>query len=55
MSGETKLQLTQNRITNCLIIPCFETAHPNPVNGELYFDTTYSYLCTYYNGWIHVL
>ena len=27
----------------------------NKINGELYFDTTYSYLYIYYTGWIHVL
>ena len=41
MSGETKLQLTQNTIKDRLIIPCLAepNPNPNPINGELYFDT----------------
>ena len=54
MSGETKLQLTQNTITNRLSIPCLATANANPVNGELQSDTVYLHVYIYYNGWIQI-
>ena len=35
MSGESIcIQLTQNTITNRLIIPALAVAYPNPVKGE---------------------
>ena len=55
MSGETKLQLTQKTIINCLLIPCEAVANPNPVNGELYFDSYHNGLYIYYSGWVQVL
>ena len=55
MTNDTKLQLDQNTVTERLIIPCLATANPNPVNGELYFDTYHNGLYIYYNGWVQVL
>ena len=54
MTNDTKLQLNQNTITNRLIIPCLSTANPNPINGELYYDTVYLHLYLYYNGWVQI-
>ena len=33
MKFDTKLQLDQNTITTCLIIPCLSAARTNPING----------------------
>ena len=44
MTNDTKLQLDQNTITNCLFIHCLPTANPNPINGELYYDTRYLFI-----------
>jgi hypothetical protein len=54
MTNDTKLQLNQNTITNRLIIPCLSVANPNPINGELYYDTVYLHLYLYYNGWVQI-
>ena len=55
MTNELKLQLDQNTVTEHLIIPCLALPNPNPVNGELYFDTYHNGLYIYYNGWVQVL
>ena len=36
MANDTTLQLNQNTITNCLIIP----VNANPVNGEMHVDSS---------------
>ena len=38
-TNDTKLQLNQNTITNCLIIPVFPAANENSINGEMYVNT----------------
>ena len=55
MTNDTKLQLDQNTVTERLIIPCLAVAHPNPTNGEFYFDTYHNGLYIYYNGWVQIL
>ena len=47
MTNDTKLQLDQNTITQCLIIPVLAAANENPVNGEMYVDATTNHLFIY--------
>ena len=56
MSNDTKLQVNQNTITNCLIVPVLANANANPVNGELYVDRTTNHLFVYKNNaWVQII
>ena len=55
MTNELKLQLDQNTVTERLIIPVLSSANPNPVNGEIYYDSTHDHLYIYFNGWVQVV
>ena len=56
MSNDTKLQVNQNTVTNRLIIPVLSAANANPVNGELYVDSTTNHLFVYKNNtWVQVI
>ena len=50
MTGETKLQLDQNIVAECLIIPVLTTANRNPTNGEMYVNSTTNHLFIYKNN-----
>ena len=56
MTNDTKLQLDQNTVTNRLTIPVLSAANANPVNGEIYVDSTTNHLFIYKNNaWVQVL
>ena len=56
MSNDTKLQVNQNTITNRLIVPVLSAANANPVNGELYVDSTTNHLFIYKNNaWVQII
>ena len=56
MTNDTKLQLDQNTVTNRLIIPVLSAANANPVNGELYVDSTTNHLFIYKNNaWVQIV
>ena len=56
MTNDTKLQLDQNTVTNCLIIPVLSAANANPVHGELYVDSTTNHLFIYKNNaWVQIV
>ena len=56
MTNDTKLQVNQNTVTNRLIIPVLSAANANPVNGELYVDSTTNHLFIYKNNaWVQVI
>ena len=56
MSNDTKLQVNQNTVTNRLIIPVLSAANANPVNGELYVDSTTHHLFVYKNNaWVQII
>jgi hypothetical protein len=56
MSNDTKLQVNQNTVTNRLIIPVLSAANANPVNGELYVDSTTNHLFIYKNNaWVQIV
>ena len=40
MTNDTQLQLNQNTITKRLVIPVLSIANANPVNGEMYVEST---------------
>ena len=50
MTNDTKLQVNQKKILNRLIIPVLAAAYPNPVNGEMYVDSTTNHLLIYKNN-----
>ena len=56
MTNDTKLQVNQNTVTNRLIIPVLSAANANPVNGELYVDSTTNHLFIYKNNaWVQIV
>ena len=56
MSNVTKLQVNQNTVTNRLIIPVLSAANANPVNCELYVDSTTNHLFIYKNNaWVQII
>ena len=56
MTGETKVQLDQNIVTESLIIPVLTTANPNPTNGEMYVNSTSNHLFIYKNNaWVQIV
>ena len=56
MSNDTKLQVNQDTVTNCLIKPVLSSANANPVNGELYVDSTSNHLFIYKNNaWVQII
>ena len=56
MTGETKVQLDQNIVTESLIIPVLATANPNPTNGEMYVNSTSNHLFIYKKiAWVQIV
>ena len=56
MANETKLQLDQNTITQCLNFPVLANANPNPTNGEMYVNSTTNHLFIYKNNaWVQIV
>ena len=56
MTNDTKLQVNQNTVTNRLIIPVLSATNANPVNGELYVDSTTNHLFIYKNNaWVQIV
>ena len=56
MTGETKVQLDQNIVTERLIIPVLTTANPNPTHGEMYVNSTTNHLFIYKNNaWVQIV
>ena len=51
VTNDTKLQVNQNTITNRLIIPVLAAANTNPINGEMYVDSTCNHLFIYKNNY----
>ena len=56
MTNDTKLQVNQNTVTTRLIIPVLSAANTNPINGEMYVDSTTNHLFIYKNNaWVQII
>ena len=44
MTNDTKLQVNQNTITKSLIIPILANTNANPINSEIYVNSTTNHI-----------